>query len=91
MWCDGDWSFTVGRVSDRLKQIAVMNEQIVARGSYRTGTGETVEIGERVRAAKVGTVSYTPGQLGEIVAGRKPGAGSPVVEVTGEGSVEAAA
>ncbi|MFE1591201.1 TIGR02452 family protein [Nocardia sp. NPDC058705] len=77
-------------MSSRLHHVAVVNEEIAERGSYRTAAGEMVEIGAQVRAAVAGTVSYSPAQLDVLVSEPAPGAGAPGIEVTGEGSVQAA-
>ncbi|MGE7435897.1 TIGR02452 family protein [Kitasatospora sp. NPDC001175] len=75
-------------MSSRLHQIAVVNEEIAERGSYRAdGTGAVVEIGGLLAAARAGTVSYGPAEVvGGI--GRGPFTGAP--EVTAEGSMQAA-
>ncbi|MFD3701520.1 TIGR02452 family protein [Nocardia sp. NPDC058658] len=77
-------------MSSRLHHVAVVNEEIAERGSYRTADGERVEIGVQVRAAAAGTVSYSPAQLDVLAGEQAPGAGVPAIEVTGEGSVQAA-
>ncbi|GJF32344.1 TIGR02452 family protein [Kitasatospora sp. NE20-6] len=71
-----------------MHQLAVENEEIADRGSYRTREGVAVEIGPQLAAARAGTVSYGPGPLpGHVPAG--PGTGT--VEVTAEGSIQAGA
>ncbi|WP_345706933.1 hypothetical protein [Kitasatospora paranensis] len=55
----------------RMHQVAVENEEIAERGSYRTRDGATVEIGGLLRAARAGTVSYGPQAVpGVRAAGR---------------------
>ncbi|WP_043651761.1 TIGR02452 family protein [Nocardia thailandica] len=76
-------------MSNRMQRIAVDNEGIVERGSYRAA-GEDVGIGGLLDAARRGTVSYTPEALDALVAAGAPGPGPAVVEVTGEGGVAAA-
>ncbi len=70
--------------------MAVVNEQIVADGSYRTARGSEVDLLEQLRAARTGTVSYTPDHLDELVGRPAPGRGNPLIEVTAEGSIQAA-
>ncbi|MFI5497803.1 TIGR02452 family protein [Nocardia asteroides] len=70
--------------------VAVVNEAIAERGRYRTGSGATVEIGALIAAARTGTMSYTPAQLDALTDRTPPGPGPAVVEVTAEGSIEAA-
>ncbi len=77
-------------MSSRLHQVAVVNEEIADRGSYRAGGGEPVEIGAALAAARAGTVSYTPQALAGLVAAGGPGGGPGLVEVTAEGSMQAA-
>ncbi|MFF2039463.1 TIGR02452 family protein [Kitasatospora sp. NPDC058170] len=81
-------------MSSRLHHVAAVNEEIAERGSYRAAGGELVEVGERLAAARAGTVSYPPEALDGLVRGGGPGplAGSAAgpVEVTAEGSVQAA-
>ncbi|MDH6577546.1 TIGR02452 family protein [Kitasatospora sp. MAP5-34] len=72
-------------MSSRLHQVAVDNEEIAERGTYRTAGGVQVEIGELLAAARAGTVSYAPDE--ELPAGR---AFTGPVEVTAEGSMQAA-
>ncbi|WP_297621000.1 TIGR02452 family protein [Nocardia sp.] len=74
-------------MSSSPKYIAVQNEEIAERGSYRTDTGIEVEIGAALAEARAGTVSYAPG--GTVIgAAHGPFGGTP--EVTAEGSIEAA-
>ncbi|MFJ8626520.1 TIGR02452 family protein [Kitasatospora sp. NPDC093550] len=78
-------------MSSRLHDVARMNEEIAARGSYRTAGGELVQVGEQLTAARAGTVSYAPPALDALVAAGAPGPGPRgSVEVTAEGSIEAA-
>ncbi|SOB82738.1 TIGR02452 family protein [Streptomyces sp. 1331.2] len=90
-------------MSSRLHDVARVNEEIAGRGSYRTAGGELVQVGEQLTAARAGTVSYPPQALDALVAAGEPGPGpkagaeagagvgsSGVVEVTAEGSIEAA-
>ena len=77
-------------MSSRLHHVAVVNEESVERGSYPTPGGERVEVGARLAAARAGTVSYTPQALADLVATGAPGPGPEAVEVTAEGSMQAA-
>ncbi|MFJ3788072.1 TIGR02452 family protein [Kitasatospora sp. NPDC090091] len=80
-------------MSSRLHHVAAVNEEIAARGSYRVTGGELVQVGERLAAAREGTVSYTPEALDALVRAGGPGpltAAAGAVEVTAEGSIEAA-
>ncbi|MFJ3216891.1 TIGR02452 family protein [Kitasatospora sp. NPDC086801] len=84
-------------MSSRLHDVARVNEEIAERGSYRAADGELVEVGERLAAARTGTVSYAPPALDALLRGGGPGpgpggSGGPpgAVEVTAEGSIEAA-
>ncbi|MDY0812950.1 TIGR02452 family protein [Kitasatospora purpeofusca] len=79
-------------MSSRLRDVAAVNEGIAERGSYRASGGEPVDLTERLAAARAGTVSYDPAGLDALVAPGGPGptAGSGTVEVTAEGSVQAA-
>ncbi|MEK2491293.1 TIGR02452 family protein [Kitasatospora purpeofusca] len=83
-------------MSSRLRDVAAVNEGIAERGSYRASGGEAVDLAERLAAVRAGTVSYDPAGLDELVAAGGPGptAGSGsaevTVEVTAEGSVQAA-
>ncbi len=77
--------------------MARVNEEIAERGSYRTAGGELVQVGEQLTAARAGTVSYSPQALDALVAAGEPGPGPEAgpgsrgsVEVTAEGSIEAA-
>ncbi|UGT43146.1 TIGR02452 family protein [Nocardia yamanashiensis] len=69
------------------KQIASENERIADAGSYRTSAGLLVEIGAQLAAARAGTVSYAPE---DDVSGGRTGAFTGTMEVTAEGSIEAA-
>ncbi|MGW6913276.1 TIGR02452 family protein [Kitasatospora sp. NPDC054939] len=77
-------------MGNRLSQVAVENEEIVERGSYRPAGGEAVQLAERLRAAREGTVSYAPQELEELIRAQAPGPGRAPVEVTAEGSIPAA-
>ncbi|GAA0679311.1 TIGR02452 family protein [Kitasatospora atroaurantiaca] len=70
-----------------MHQVAVVNEEIAERGSYRAEAGQLVEIGELLAAARAGTVSYAPG---DEVTGGERGPLKGVPEVTAEGSMQAA-
>ncbi|GAA1388496.1 TIGR02452 family protein [Kitasatospora putterlickiae] len=72
--------------------MAAVNEGIVERGDYRADGGELVELAGRLAAARAGTVSYGPAALDALVAAGGPGpvAAPGAVEVTAEGSIEAA-
>ncbi|MFD9123720.1 TIGR02452 family protein [Kitasatospora sp. NPDC059571] len=72
----------------RMHQVAVENEEIAERGSYRTPAGATVEIGGLLRAARAGTVLYGPR---EVPGAAAPGPFAGQVEVTPEGSIQAGA
>ncbi|MFD9690743.1 TIGR02452 family protein [Kitasatospora sp. NPDC059088] len=77
-------------MSSRLHEVARVNEEIAARGSYRTAGGELVRVGEQLAAARAGTVSYSPEGLAALLAAGERGPAGGPVEVTAEGSVEAA-
>ncbi|MFJ7248477.1 TIGR02452 family protein [Kitasatospora sp. NPDC098652] len=77
-------------MSSRLHDVARENEEIAARGSYRTAGGELVQVGEQLAAARAGTVSYSPEGLDALLAAGERGPAGGPVEVTAEGSVEAA-
>ncbi|MFB7614261.1 TIGR02452 family protein [Kitasatospora sp. NPDC056181] len=77
-------------MSSRLHHVAAVNEEIAERGSYRASGGELVQVSERLAVAREGTVSYTPEALDALVAAGAPGPGAGAVEVTAEGSIEAA-
>ncbi|MFB7911375.1 TIGR02452 family protein [Kitasatospora sp. NPDC056076] len=77
-------------MSSRLHEVARVNEEIAARGSYRTAGGELVQVGEQLAAARAGTVSYSPEGLAALLAAGERGPAGGPVEVTAEGSVEAA-
>ncbi|WP_395294937.1 TIGR02452 family protein [Kitasatospora hibisci] len=80
-------------MSSRLHHVAAVNEGIAERGSYRAAGGELVQVGERLAAARAGTVPYTPQALDALVREGGPGpltGAAGAVEVTAEGSVEAA-
>ncbi|GAA2139395.1 TIGR02452 family protein [Kitasatospora kazusensis] len=70
-----------------MHQVAVVNEEIAERGSYRSPAGSPVEVGVLLAAARTGTVSYAPG---DAVPGAVGGAFTGRVEVTAEGSMQAA-
>ena len=67
--------------------MAVVNEEIAERGTYRTASGVPVEVSGPLAAARAGTVSYPPG-ADLPGAGDGPFGGTP--EVTPEGSMQAA-
>ncbi|MFJ4191392.1 TIGR02452 family protein [Kitasatospora sp. NPDC089509] len=77
-------------MSSRLHDVARVNEEIAARGSYRTAGGALVEVGEQVAAARAGTVSYAPDGLDALLAAGERGPLTGPVAVTAEGSVAAA-
>ncbi|MFD9594735.1 TIGR02452 family protein [Kitasatospora sp. NPDC059973] len=84
-------------MSSRLHGVAVVNEEIAERGSYRAAGGELVQVTERLAAARAGTVSYRPQTLDELLRAAAPGpgpapaaSGAAAVEVTAEGSIAAA-
>ncbi|MEV7600485.1 TIGR02452 family protein [Kitasatospora sp. NPDC089797] len=77
-------------MSSRLHDVARVNEEIAERGSYRTDGGELVQVGVELAAARAGTVSYAPADLDALLAAGAPGAPTGRIEVTAEGSVEAA-
>ncbi|WP_030247798.1 TIGR02452 family protein [Streptomyces sp. NRRL S-350] len=78
-------------MSSRLHDVARVNEEIAERGSYRAAGGGLVQVGEQLTAARAGTVSYAPPALDALVAAGGPGPGPRgSVEVTAEGSIEAA-
>ncbi|MEV0533356.1 TIGR02452 family protein [Kitasatospora sp. NPDC050463] len=86
-------------MSSRLHGVAVVNEGIAERGSYRAAGGELVQVAEQLAAARAGTVSYPPQALDALLRAGAPGpgpagpgsaAGSAAVEVTAEGSIGAA-
>lgn len=68
--------------------MAAQNEQIADQGEYRSPSGAVVRIAEELAAARAGTVSYPPDA--EFGPGPGPLAAGAVVEVTGEGSMQAA-
>ncbi len=75
----------IGAVKSGLRVIAQETVEITRRGSYAVG-GREVEIGGAVAAAVAGTVLHLPDEpLAEAVP-----AGSALVEVTGESTLEAA-
>ncbi|MFI8191873.1 TIGR02452 family protein [Streptomyces sp. NPDC085946] len=73
-------------MSARLRGVAQDTEKIVAAGSYRAPDGREVSIAAAVAAARAGTRMYGP----EPVEVPPLPAGEPVLEVTGESSLEAA-
>ncbi|MEU8923164.1 TIGR02452 family protein [Kitasatospora sp. NPDC048545] len=78
-------------MSSRLHDVARVNEEIAERGNYRAAGGELVQVGEQLTAAQAGTVSYAPRALDALLAEGPPGPGPRgPVEVTAEGSIEAA-
>ncbi|MFJ5230051.1 TIGR02452 family protein [Kitasatospora sp. NPDC088391] len=74
-------------MSSRQRNMATENEQIADLGEYRTGHGVVVRIAEQLAEAREGTVSYPP----EAGFGAGPGPLAAAAEVTGEGSMQAAA
>lgn len=78
---------TVWGMSTSPRQIATENEQIADHGSYRMPDGVTVEIAAALTAARKGTVSYAPD---DDVTGGARGPFTGTIEVTAEGSIEAA-
>ncbi|WP_405493673.1 TIGR02452 family protein [Nocardia sp. NBC_00511] len=69
------------------RQIATENEHIAEVGGYRIDDGSRVEIGSALAAARAGTVSYSPAD--QVTEGAH-GAFTGTVEVTAEGSMQAA-
>lgn len=69
------------------KGIAVENEQIADLGHYRTDDGTTVDISAALAAARAGTRSYAPG---DDATGGPRGPFTGTLEVTAEGSMQAA-
>ncbi|MER6961201.1 TIGR02452 family protein [Streptomyces sp. NPDC000618] len=83
-------------MSARLRGIARETEEIVAAGGYRTSDGRTVALADAIEAARAGTRMLGPGP---VEVPKNPPAdpadtldthAEPVVEVTGESSLEAA-
>ncbi|MFF7340917.1 TIGR02452 family protein [Streptomyces sp. NPDC008163] len=74
-------------MSARLRGIARETEAIVRAGSYRAGNGREISIEKGVAAALAGTRLYGPEPV-EAEPGRDR---TPVIEVTGESSLQAAA
>ncbi|MGC4950221.1 TIGR02452 family protein [Streptomyces sp. DT224] len=74
-------------MSARLRGIARETEAIVRAGSYRAGNGREIGIGTAVAAALAGTRLYGP----EPVPVAPDRDRTPVIEVTGESSLQAAA
>lgn len=74
----------------RRHHVAVVNEEIAARGTYTTDAGVAVDVSADLAAARAGTVSYAPPRLAEMVRATPPSGERPAIEVTGEGSVAAA-
>ena len=82
-------------MSSRLRRIAEVNEEAVARGRYTAVDGSEVLIGDEVEAAASGTRCYGPEEpLGPPPTvpqgGGRQGGDGPLLQVTGEGSLEAA-
>ncbi|MEC3918073.1 TIGR02452 family protein [Nocardia sp. CDC160] len=69
------------------KQIAEQNELIADTGRYRTVDGTPVDISAALAAARAGTISYTPDAE---VSGGARGPFTGTLEITAEGSVQAA-
>ncbi|NED12965.1 TIGR02452 family protein [Streptomyces sp. SID9124] len=74
-------------MSARLRGIARETENIVEAGSYRTGNGREISIEKDLATALAGTRLYGP----EPVRVSPDRDRTPVIEVTGESSLEAAA
>ncbi|MEU2021777.1 TIGR02452 family protein [Streptomyces sp. NPDC016469] len=74
-------------MSARLRGIARETETIVRAGSYRAGNGRGISIEKAVAAALAGTRLYGPEPV-PVAPGRDR---TPVIEVTGESSLQAAA
>ncbi|WP_371498485.1 TIGR02452 family protein [Kitasatospora sp. NBC_00374] len=74
-------------MSSRMHQVAVENEEIAERGTYRNRWGKPVEIGESLARACAGTISYS---AEEPLRGGERGPLRGPVEVTSEGSMQAA-
>lgn len=77
-------------MGNRLSQIATVNEDFAGSGCYPGPGGEQVEVRRELAAAVAGTVSYPPEELARLVAEPSPGPGAPAIEVTAEGSMQAA-
>lgn len=75
-------------MSARLRGIARETENIVEAGSYRTGNGREISVEKDLAAALTGTRLYGPEPVPIAVLDRDR---TPVIEVTGESSLEAAA
>ncbi|QKW20926.1 TIGR02452 family protein [Kitasatospora sp. NA04385] len=75
-------------MSSRQKAVAAQNEQIADQGEYRSPSGAVVRIAEELAEARAGTVSY-PADV-EFGPAPGPSAAGAVVEVTDEGSMQAA-
>ncbi|MFF5336090.1 TIGR02452 family protein [Streptomyces sp. NPDC013181] len=75
-------------MSARLRGIARETENIVEAGSYRTANGRKISIEQELAAALAGTRLYGPEPLPGVEPDRDR---TPVIEVTGESSLEAAA
>ncbi|MFB7947484.1 TIGR02452 family protein [Kitasatospora phosalacinea] len=70
------------------RDMAAQNEEIADRGEYRSPAGAVVRIAEELAEARAGTVSYrADAELGPAPG---PSAAGAAVEVTGEGSMQAA-
>ncbi|MFJ9741958.1 TIGR02452 family protein [Streptomyces sp. NPDC101166] len=78
-------------MSARLRGIARETEEIVAAGSYRASDGREVTLAAAVEAARAGTRMTGPGPV-PLPASALTAAGAPrpLVEVTGESSLQAA-
>ncbi|MGW1777575.1 TIGR02452 family protein [Streptomyces sp. NPDC002143] len=83
-------------MSARLRGIARETEEIVAAGGYRASDGRTVALADEIEAARAGTRMLGPGPV-EVPKSRPADTADtldtpaePVVEVTGESSLEAA-
>lgn len=71
---------------DRLRAVAAETVAIVERGGYHAGAG-WVDLRPAVDAAVAGTILHPPGQPLSVAGPANP---APVVEVTGESTLEAA-
>ncbi|MFF2550912.1 TIGR02452 family protein [Nocardia sp. NPDC058058] len=69
------------------REMATRNEAIADAGGYRTTDGIEVDIRAGLAAARAGTVSYAPE---DAVAGGERGPFAGQIEVTAEGSIDAA-
>ncbi|MFH0172708.1 TIGR02452 family protein [Streptomyces cacaoi] len=81
-------------MSARLRGIARETEEIVAAGRYRASDGREVSLSAAIETARAGTRMAGPGPVevpeGPAVNSPAHAFGDPLVEVTGESSLEAA-